>query len=799
MNIDSRQNSAMDRDALLRSRFWTRIMKRISAFRPKLFLILLGTVFVSANTAVNATTSFTLSGSPDGTATILVDDDLDIYLDGAQIYTDGTNSAGNRPPIHFSADGGSSVRIVVRDTYGDCSSLSPVYLTSAGVQAIIADPGFNLGCGRPATDQGIVHDATFIVPDLSSQFQAWGNNYYGQFGNGQLGASYPGQLLPLPIYLPPNVSDIETVAISTGFLTADGTVFVSGDNDYGQLGQGYSSDPYPAPLVRYPTPLKVPGLVTVEQISGGGGGGSEFFVALLTDGTVRSWGSNGAGQLGNGVITPYTIPCKCVPTVQTVVGLSGVTSVSAGGSHVLALKADGTVWAWGGNYEGELGNGTFSDGVAVPAQVPGLPPIIAIAAGEAHSLALASDGTVWAWGDGGDGQIGNGLRNPIGINGFPNPFHVPNLSGVAAITAGSQHSMALKADGTVWAWGGNYLGQTGTGQTFTVNPNIADIVFTPTQAQISSVVSIKAKVSSVIARKTDGTVWTWGDGTAGEMGNGTSNQVNQFPLQVPIPPSVGGLIDIGSQTVFAYAPTNTATGDNVVVRSTAGDASVSFSQVTANGFTTFTAIDPNTAGTPPTGYTLCPGCPAYDISTTATYTPPVTVCINVPAAIDAATFNSLALLHGENGVLVDVTTSHVTNQDGTREVCGQVDSLSPFVLAQYTAPTPTPTPTPSPTPTPTPAVPAAPSNLMVTAVLSGEIDLAWVDNSNNESNFELERCDGKGKCRIFVLIASPGEDVISYADVGLLPGTQYTYRVRAVNLVGDSAYSNTVKAKTPRR
>ena len=131
MNIDSQQNSFMDRCALLRSGFWTRIMKRSSAFRPKLFLILLGTVFVSANTAVNATTSFTLSGSPDGTATILVDDDLDVYLDGAQIYTDGTNSAGNRPPIHFSADGGSSVRIVVRDTYGDCSLLSPIYLTSS--------------------------------------------------------------------------------------------------------------------------------------------------------------------------------------------------------------------------------------------------------------------------------------------------------------------------------------------------------------------------------------------------------------------------------------------------------------------------------------------------------------------------------------------------------------------------------------------------------------------------------------------------------------------------------------------
>ena len=769
-------------------------MKHMLEVAPRFSLLLLGVLILSAQTVVSAATNYVLSGSPDGTATILVDDDLDVYLDGSQIYTDGTNAAGNRPPIHFSADSGSSVHIVVRDTYGDCSSLSPVYLTSPAGQSIVADPGFNLGCGRPATDQGVVHDITFIVPDSSSQFQGWGDNYYGEFGNGKLGVSFPGQLLPLPLYLPPNVSGIENANISTAFLTTNGTVLVSGANDVGELAVGHASEPFPAPLEVYATPVIVPGLATVVQISGGSGG---FYVVRLADGTLRSWGLNASGELGNGAFSTNT--CKCVPTVQTVVGLSEVTSVSAGGSHVLALKADGTVWAWGGNFEGELGNGTFSDGIAVPAQVPGLPPIIAIAAGEAHSLALASDGTVWAWGDGGDGQIGNGLRNPSGLNGFPNPFHVPNLSGVAAITAGRQHSMALKDDGTVWAWGGNYLGQTGTGQTFTVNPFIADIVFTPTQVQISGVALIKTKASSVIARKTDGTVWAWGDGTAGEMGNGTSNQVNQFPLQVPIPPSVGGFIDIGSQTAFAYSPINTAIGNDVSVRSTAGDASVSFSQVTGNGFTTFTAIDPTTAGTLPSGFTLCPGCPAYDISTTATYTPPVTVCISVPAAIDAATFNSLALLHGENGVLVDVTTSHVTNQDGTRAVCGQVDSLSPFVLAQSSAPTPTPTPTATPTPTPTPTAPAAPNNLTITAVLVGEIDLSWADNSNNESNFELERCDGKGKCRMFVLIASPGENVVSYKDGGLSPATAYAYRVRAANAAGTSAYSNTAKPKTPRR
>ncbi|HTK25922.1 MAG TPA: hypothetical protein VL327_05145, partial [Pyrinomonadaceae bacterium] len=416
---------------------------------------------LSAYTAAKAASSYTLSGSSDGTQPILVDDDLDVYLNGTLIYTDGTGTAGNRPPIPFSADGGNSLHIVVRDTYGDCSSLSPVYLTSAAGPPILADPGFNLGCGRPATDQGIVHDTTFFVPSLTSQFQAWGSGY---FGDGQPNPPYPGQLLPLPIYLPPNISDIENSG-DTAFLTTDGTVLVSGGNNYGELGQGYVTAPYPAPNLFYPTPLMVPGLANVKQIAGGSDGGSvAFFVALLADGTVRSWGYNAVGELGNGVFSNDPATCKCVPTVQTVVGLSGVTSVSAGYGHVLALKQDGTVWAWGNNFQGELGDGTFTDGRPVPLQVAGLPNIVAIAAGEAHSLALASDGTLWAWGSNAYGELGNGTIDPPGVEGIATPIQVP-ISGVAAIAAGGNLSFAIKTDGTVWAWGEDFAGQTGTGGT----------------------------------------------------------------------------------------------------------------------------------------------------------------------------------------------------------------------------------------------------------------------------------------------------------------------------------------------
>lgn len=132
---------------------------------------------------------------------------------------------------------------------------------------------------------------------------------------------------------------------------------------------------------------------------------------------------------------------------------------------------------------------------------------------------------------------------------------------------------------------------------------------------------------------------------------------------------------------------NTPTGANVAVQ--APSASVSFSNVAQAGSTSFTPIAPN-QNQMPNGYTLCPTCPAYDITTTAAYTPPITVCLGVPAAVTPSLFLQMRLLHGENGVLVDRTTTRSTDGNGQRSVCGSVSSLSPFILASNVAPTSAP-------------------------------------------------------------------------------------------------------------
>jgi alpha-tubulin suppressor-like RCC1 family protein len=158
----------------------------------------------------------------------------------------------------------------------------------------------------------------------------------------------------------------------------------------GQLGDGTKTD-------RAMT-VAVPNLANVVMMAAGG----YHSLALLGDGTVRGWGSNGVGQLGDGTTTGKLTPVQ-------VAGLAGVTALSVGGSHNLALKADGTVWAWGWAEDGQLGDGTTGDPNCgchkAPLQVPGLGGVIAVSAGHRHSLALKGDGTVWAWGNNEYGQL----------------------------------------------------------------------------------------------------------------------------------------------------------------------------------------------------------------------------------------------------------------------------------------------------------------------------------------------------------------------------------------------------------
>ncbi len=243
-------------------------------------------------------------------------------------------------------------------------------------------------------------------------------------------------------------------------------------------------------------------------------GGNWSSLSLKSDGTVWAWGYNSNGQLGDGTTTDRAAPVQ-------VSGLSGITAVSAGeDSYSLALKSDGTVWAWGSNIYHELGAGVSSDQYT-PVQVLDLSGVTAVAAAVAHSLALKSDGTVWAWGLNSDGELGDGTT----IN-RTTPVQVSGLSNITAVSAENGHSLALRSDGTVWAWGSNNVGQLGDGTTTNRT--------TPVQVGGLSGVTITALAAGWIyslALASDGTVWAWGSNNMGQLGDGTTTN-RTTPVQV---------------------------------------------------------------------------------------------------------------------------------------------------------------------------------------------------------------------------------------------------------------------------
>jgi len=203
-----------------------------------------------------------------------------------------------------------------------------------------------------------------------------------------------------------------------------------------------------------------------------------------------AWGGNFNGQLGVTGTSDSTVPVEAT-------GMPSFTALGAGQNHSLGVAADGTVWAWGDNFKGQLGNGTTSGG-STPVQASGLSGATAVAGGNLHSLALLSNGTVWAWGWNIDGQLGNGTTVDSTV-----PVQASGLSGVRAIASGYNHSLALKSDGTVWTWGAGVCGEMGNGGS-------ADSDVPAEVPGLDNVVAIAGGYELSMAVKTDGTLWVWG-------------------------------------------------------------------------------------------------------------------------------------------------------------------------------------------------------------------------------------------------------------------------------------------------
>jgi alpha-tubulin suppressor-like RCC1 family protein len=334
-------------------------------------------------------------------------------------------------------------------------------------------------------------------PVIDRYLWSWGNNQYGRLGLGNItNYSSPKQVGALNTW--------KTLACGTSWsltIKSDGTLWVWGDNDiYGMLGLGNTT--------RYSSPKQVGALTTWSKVAGG----KDHSLAIRTDGTLWAWGRNQLGQLGVGDITNRSSPTQ-------VGALTTWSKVSGGIYFTVATKTDGTLWTWGNNASGQLGLGNITN-YSSPKQVGALTTWLNISAGgEYFILATKTDGTLWAWGNNFSGQLG--LSN---VTYFSSPKQVGALTTWSVVAAsGARSSAALKTDSTLWTWGDNGGGQLGDFSTTSRS----------SPGQVSGTWSIISfgRGSTMLGITSSKTLWAWGRNDYGELGLGDiANRSN--PTQV---------------------------------------------------------------------------------------------------------------------------------------------------------------------------------------------------------------------------------------------------------------------------
>jgi alpha-tubulin suppressor-like RCC1 family protein len=283
-----------------------------------------------------------------------------------------------------------------------------------------------------------------------------------------------------------------------------GTAWCWGYNDYGQLGNGSTNDSY--------LPVKVTGGGLYTSVASG----QEHACGLRSNGTVWCWGVNGSGQLGDGNTDDSSVPVQ--------VGGGGTyTAISSGGAHNCGLRNDSTVWCWGGNWEGQLGNNdnTHTDS-SVPVQVSGGGSYTAISSGVYFSCGLRNDSTLWCWGQNDYGQLGNGNTNQQDA-----PVQVAGGGTYISLGAGYRHSCGLRTGGVAWCWGQNDSGQLGN-NSLSDSLSPVEVSGSHTFTQISS---SKQNGSFSCGLEANGSIWCLGKNSDGRLGDNTTTG-SQLPVQV---------------------------------------------------------------------------------------------------------------------------------------------------------------------------------------------------------------------------------------------------------------------------
>ena len=327
---------------------------------------------------------------------------------------------------------------------------------------------------------------------------AVGGNEFGQLGDG----TNENRLVPIKIG---NDNDWKSVTLGSNHQTlaikTDGTLWTWGRNINGQLGDGTN--------INKNSPTKIGNDNDWKYVAAG----RQHSIAIKTDGTLWAWGSNSKGELGDGTNIDRNSPTKIGNDIDW-------QSIAAGYRYTMAIKKDGTLWTCGDNDSGQLGNGKSNINTNILAQVGSSNDWLLISTRTITSSAIKKDGTLWTWGNNQQGQLGNGdVDNDVAI-----PTQIGTDTNWKQISSGTLNTSAIKTDGTLWSWGINDYGQLGDG-TYT-QKNVPVKIGNDTNWQFVYVGGIHSR-----GLKTDGTLWGWGLNQTGELGDLTNLYTN-YPIQI---------------------------------------------------------------------------------------------------------------------------------------------------------------------------------------------------------------------------------------------------------------------------
>ena len=408
---------------------------------------------------------------------------------------------------------------------------------------------------------GVVHaaagDGGSMATKTDGSLWAWGNNSYSRFS-----ADAPARVLT-PIKIMDGVNDMAFGSQFALFVKTDGSLWSCGYNSFGQLGDGTT--------VNRRVPVKV-----LDSVSCAAAGLSHS-LAVKSDGSLWGWGSDSYGQMGDGTGTNNAFP------VPAIVNMTDIGKMAAGSAHSMALKTDKSLWIWGDNTQGQLGDGTTRDR-AEPRKV--LDDAADMAGGSSHTLAVQTNGNLWAWGYNSYGQVGNNStsnqRTPVLV-----------LGDVLKVACGDYHSLAIKKDGSLWAWGSGTSGQLGNGGT--ENSRVPIKI-------MDNVKDAAAGYLHTVIVKTDGSLWTWGYNYSGQLGNGSTAN-NPVPQKIFDKGVVGiaaatnrtqALMDDGSLWVWGDNSYGQVGDGTTTQRSTPVKVLDNVSKVTSGGLRTYAITNEST-------------------------------------------------------------------------------------------------------------------------------------------------------------------------------------------------------------